>query len=193
MNIISTLVGLSIAGATAPLLMDMSLAPVIAQKKANNFAIAESSTATYQAQNQTKTSIDDLTDPTDGCNRSNEGLAVSISCNVGTGKFIQTSKRSFVLTPPSASPGGGELIPSRTFVYPPPPGFTSIECFAREDWGINTSAFNRSTNTWNGPSCMPNILRGNTGTRYRGSEISSWRYDINNHNGFGVHRQYYAE
>ena len=49
MNIVSTMVGLSIMGAAAPSMMTMSLAPFEAQKRARNLGIAESAAVTYAA------------------------------------------------------------------------------------------------------------------------------------------------
>ena len=43
MNIVSTMVGLSIMGTPAPMIMEMTLAPVVAQKRAQNLGIAETS------------------------------------------------------------------------------------------------------------------------------------------------------
>ena len=49
MNIISALVGVTIMGAAAPSVMQMSIAPIEAQKRAENFGIAESAAVTYAA------------------------------------------------------------------------------------------------------------------------------------------------
>ena len=54
MNLVSAMVGLSIAGIATPALMDMSLAPVIAQKRAANFAVAESQAVSFTAKNEWK-------------------------------------------------------------------------------------------------------------------------------------------
>ena len=51
MNIVSTMVGMSImAGAAAPM-MQMSIAPIEAQKRAQNLGIAESAAVTFAAEN----------------------------------------------------------------------------------------------------------------------------------------------
>ena len=41
MNIISTMVGMSIIGASAPVIMTMAIAPAEASKRADNFGVAE--------------------------------------------------------------------------------------------------------------------------------------------------------
>ena len=50
MNIVSTMVGLSIMGAAAPSMMTMSIAPFEAQKRAQNLGIAESAAVVFAAQ-----------------------------------------------------------------------------------------------------------------------------------------------
>ena len=98
MNLISTMVGLSIAGVASPMLMDMSLAPVIAQKRASNFSTAEAVAVSYSAKNEL---LEDLTDVPTGCSVILlEERAYTISCFQGTGKFRMTASRSFRLRSP---------------------------------------------------------------------------------------------
>ena len=52
MNIISAIVGVSIMGATAPMMMQMSIAPFEAQKRAENLGQAESAAVTFAAVNE---------------------------------------------------------------------------------------------------------------------------------------------
>ena len=49
MNIVSTMVGITIAGVAAPSVMQMSLAPVEAQVRARNFSQAESAAVTFSS------------------------------------------------------------------------------------------------------------------------------------------------
>jgi hypothetical protein len=91
MNIISTMVGLSIAGASAPMLMDMSLAPVIAQKRALNFGQAEAAAVSYAAANEY--TEDDLTEPPAGCSNQAldaEVLSWEITCRAGVDTQFET-------------------------------------------------------------------------------------------------------
>lgn len=193
MNLVSTMVGLSIMGAATPMLMDMSLAPVIAQKKANNYASAESITAIYQAQNQSKTDISQLdpppSDPGD-CDLNTNGLAVTISCDEGDGDFLQTSKRSFVLT---SSPTSSSSL--RNNWPPKPTGFKRSPCHAEDDWGLNTSAYSADTNAWRSKPCMPLIVWNSMNmpndltSAFHKSDPNNWRYDINGFNA-GYHKDY---
>ena len=95
MNIVSAMVGLSIMGAAAPVMMDMSLAPVIAQKRAQNLGIAETSAVTYAAANEG--SKLELTAIPDGCDVTELGdLAYSITCVEGENtQFTQSVTRAF--------------------------------------------------------------------------------------------------
>lgn len=184
MNLVSTLVGLSIAGISSPMLMDMSLAPVIAQKRASNFGIAEAAAVTYAAANEGAT---ELTEVPNRCTRDDSNApAFTIRCERGENQFIQTVSRSFIANPNSA--GNGDT--TRTFSYPPPPGYTGHQCHPWEQWGTNSPAFSKVFNEWNGNSCNPPILFGNDSTKYHASDPNSWLYDVNNYAAWGIHTRY---
>ena len=81
MNIVSALMGLSIMGAAAPMVMQTSLAPFEAQKRSQNFGVAESTAVTYAANHEGATSLS--TTP-DGCSVAQlSGDAYSITCGEG--------------------------------------------------------------------------------------------------------------
>lgn len=189
MNLVSAVVGLSIMGIAAPTVLEMSVTPIIAQKRASNFGRAESSAVVFAAAHEGKADAD-IPDPNpDVCTLDrSQKPAYKITCTHGRGKYEQTVKRSFK-GEPNGNDTGGNAWQGR-FPYPAPPGFTSTECFARDNWGINTNAFDRETYTWKTKSCMPSIIRGNVGGRYHASDINSWLYDINNWNGWGDHQDY---
>ena len=63
MNLVSTMVGLSIMGAMSPVMMDMSIAPIIASKRAQNLGIAESAAVTFAAANEGATQLAVLQHP----------------------------------------------------------------------------------------------------------------------------------
>lgn len=95
MNLMSTLVGLSIAGIATPALLDMSLAPVIAQKRAANFAVAESQAVAFTAKNEWKLE-ENFTATPEGCSLMYlDQYAMSITCFQGTDKFRAEVTRSF--------------------------------------------------------------------------------------------------
>ena len=176
MNLVSAITGLAIMGAAAPGVMEMSLQPFMAQKRAANFSIAESAAVTFAAANEGEQSV---ASAPDGCTLAAQPDNVySIKCTEGEGQFVQSATRSFRLA--VVAQGVGNV---RQFPYPAPPGFTHNECRSDEDWGLNTSAFNRSTNTWNGPSCMPTEIRHSIW--YNNSNPDDWRYNIDNFDGWG--------
>ena len=181
MNLVSTLLGLSVMGIAV---LDMSIAPLIAQKRAINFGSAESAAVVFAAANQGATQVGN---PPDGCQLDNgtNAPAREITCTHGRSKFAQTVSRSFLLEQQSTPP----VTPGRTFDYPYPTlGFTTTECHTGEDWGINTNAFDRATNTWTGKSCEPYETRAEAW--YTLSNVEAWRYDIHKINGFGPHSGY---
>ena len=94
MNIISAIVGVSIMGASAPMMMQMSIAPFEAQKRAENLGQAESAAVTFAAVNE---GSDSFTAVPDNCDLSNPQDGVfTITCTVGEGtRFAQTVSRSF--------------------------------------------------------------------------------------------------
>ena len=168
MNIVSTMVGLSIAGVSAPMLMDMSLAPVIAQKKAQNFGLAESAAVLYVAQNQLKTDFNDLTEPVDQCTRSGTGMAINISCTFGESQFVQTVTRSWVMPPP---PGSNK---SSQFSVDRPEGEYAWwrPCPANDPWGVNGTNANFVEA---GYICIPVPAQGGIDPN---DDMSTWLWDL---------------
>ena len=113
--------------------------------------------------------------------------AIQITCTKGENKYVQSVSRTFQLNTQSATPVAP--APGRTFDYPAPTlGFTSTYCHTWEDWGTNTSAFDKETNTWVGKSCTP--FETTAQSRYALSDVEAWRYDIHMINGFGPHSDY---
>ena len=175
MNIVSAMVGLSIAGIASPMLMDMSLAPVIAQKRAQNFGFAESAAVLYVAQNDTVTNLDDLTDAPNGCTKSGSGRAVNITCVVGTEQFRQTVTRAFVLPLPGTSfprdKPEGQYVSWR--LCPNTPGVSGYD-----PWGVN--GYNDQF-VKNGGICIPGPAQGGIKPD---DDMSTWLWDLRGQ-GFG--------
>ena len=178
MNIVGTMVGMSLMASAAPMVTNMAIAPAEAAKRAENFGLAETSAVAFAATYEGATSVGDAPD---GCFLQNTtNTAYTITCEHGEGDYRQSVTRSFRLETP-ASGGGGE--PVSRFQYPAPPGFTGIECHTWEEWGINSAAFDRTTNTWVGKSCSPTPTRALVW--YNNSNPDNWMYNIDNHNGWG--------
>ena len=205
MNIISTLVGLSIMGTAMPMVAQMSIQPHMALKRAENFGIAEAAAVTFAAQNEGATSLTSTPSLCDAPDPLSNG-AYSITCTEGTGTpYVQTVTRSFRLQQcddndgnnghgnsggfDCSNPGNSGFVKDlRVFDFPPPPGFTGHQCLITDNWGLDTDAFDREKNKWKGKSCTPNAAWASA--FYLSSDPNAWMYDINKHNGWGEHPDY---
>jgi hypothetical protein len=193
MNIVSVMVGMSIMGASAPMVMDMSLAPVIAQKRAQNFGIAETSAVAYSAANEyTQT---DLTESPAGCETQavdDDGLSWTVTCRAGVDtQFEQVVTRAFRVMPlQSESLDGGTGAngtgSNRVFAKNPIPqeDFYHSHCYGDDPWGLDW--FDRHPNL--DQPCRPRVTY--TQQAYLDSDPDAWLFDINNWNGWGSHPDY---
>ena len=73
MNLVSTMVGLSIMGASAPAMMKMSIAPYEAQLRAQNLGVAESAAVVFAS---TYEGTLDIPQDTDTCTSEARDAAV---------------------------------------------------------------------------------------------------------------------
>ena len=183
MNIISTVVGLSITGVAAPIIADMSIEPIIAQKRAVNFSIAETAAVTFAAQNEGAVALsatpelcDDPVDLTNG--------AYSITCKEGLNTpYLQTVTRSLRLQQcddndgnnghgnsggyDSSNPGNGGYADNvRVFNFPTPTKFTGHQCPTHDTWGVN--GYNDAQAAIYGEgygACIPDVAWSNKHTK----------------------------
>ena len=206
MNIVSTVVGLTIMGAAAPMIADMSIQPIMAQKRAENFSIAEATAVNFAAKNEGATS---LTPTPSLCHEpaSLSNGAYSITCTEGAGtQFVQTVTRSFRLKQcddndgnnghgnsggyDCSNPGNGGYADNvRVFNFPTPTKFTGHQCPTHDTWGVN--GYNDAQAAIYGEgygACIPDVAWSKQ--TYKASNPDSWLYDINNHNGWGEHSDY---
>ena len=187
MNIVSTMVGLSIMGVASPMMLDMSLAPIIAQKRATNFGIAETAAVVFAAQYEGKTDIPPSS--TDTCTseaREETENAYSVTCTHGDGKFVQSVTRAFRLAVPDNDLDGNGADISREFEFETPTRYSGHQCPTYDAWG--TKGYNDQFYSALGGACTPNVAF--TQTRYQFSNPDAWLYDINNFNGWGNHPDY---
>ena len=191
MNLISSLVGISVAGASMPMMMQMSIAPFEAQKRAENLGVAESSAVTYAALNEGSAS---LTAPPTGCDVTSSGSAHIITCTEGEGtRFIQSVTRAFRTDPggTNANNDGSASDSSnasdvRTFDYITPASFEPHQCPVDDPWGVqHTNA--RWFKQWGWGACTPGPLWNKD--RYLASNPNDWLYDLSEY-GFGQHPDY---
>ena len=188
MNLISSIVGLSIAGAAAPGMMQMSLAPFEAQKRANNLGVAETAAVVFAAQHEGKLDIPGNTDTCTSEAREGTENAYSVICTHGTGKHVQSVTRAFRLAVPEdelVDTGNGSVT-DRQFSYQTPTRYSGHSCPYYDDWGTNgyNDQYYKSMNG----ACIPIPVW--TQTAYQFSDPDAWLYDVNNYNGWGHHPDY---
>lgn len=185
MNIVSTMVGMSIAAAALPGVANMSIQPMIAQARVNNLAEAESKAVSFAALNEGAKSIQG--DTPGGCVLSELwNNAYSIACEVGEGQFMQTATRSFRLMPETNDTGMAAEDNVRTFPYARPSSFSGTQCPTYDQWGVKN--FNRKYAEALGGACIPQVAW--TQTSYLFSNPDDWLFDINNFQGWGEHPDY---
>ncbi len=188
MNLISTMVVMSIVGASAPTMMNMAITPAVAAKKANNFGVAETAAVVFAATYEGKTDLPPTS--TETCtSQAREGTdnAYSVTCTHGSGKYVQSVTRAFRLAVPdsdlnSGSSGGG----GRQFEFETPTRYSGHSCPYYDAWGTN--GYNDQYYSALGGACIP-IDTWNQ-TNYQFSNPDAWLYDINNYNGWGKHPDY---
>lgn len=95
MNITSVVVGSALMASLAPAVANMSIQPFAAAKRANNFAVAESTAVGYAALNE---GVGELTPVPDNCVTAElDGNAYTVTCTHGEGSYRQSVSRSFRL------------------------------------------------------------------------------------------------
>lgn len=179
MNLVSSLVGLSIMGTAMPMMTQMAITPTIAAKRAQNFATAESTAVAFSAANEGAASVG--TAP-DGCNLSPLGQnAWSITCEEGEDMYAARVTRSFRLMPEE-----DQQPPGRSFPYASPGGLGAHQCpnidpYGVEGWWADTykSALG---------NCIPQAAW--TKADYLNSNPDNWLWDMNNIRGYGNHPDY---
>ena len=93
MNLTTVLVAVVIAGSATPGIAKMALQPIVAQKRATNFGIAEMQAVTFAAKNEGQMS---LTETPGQCQLEDIGdNAFAITCWEGKRKYKMSATRSF--------------------------------------------------------------------------------------------------
>ena len=187
MNLMSSLVGISIMGVAAPAMMQMSIAPHEAQLRAKNLGVAETSAVVFAATYEGKL---DLPEDTATCvSKLREGTAnaFSVTCTQGNGKYVQSVTRAFRLAVPDKGlDGGNGTDTSREFAYETPTRYSGHSCPYYDEWGTN--GYNDQYYEALNGACIPIPVW--TPTAYQFSHPDAWLYDVNNYNGWGHHPDY---
>jgi hypothetical protein len=167
------------------MVMQMSIAPFEAQKRAENLGQAESAAVTFAATNEGTSSFTDLpsncdlSNPTDG--------SFTVTCVVGEGtKYVQTVSRSFRSEVDAGSLGFTGDSNMRVYPNATPEAFEPHQCPAEDPWGVQYTN-DRWKKQWNWGACTPAPLWNKT--RYLESNPDDWLYDISGF-GFGAHPDY---
>ena len=136
MNIVSTMVGMSIIGASAPMIMTMAIAPAEATKRANNFGIAETAAVVFAATYEGKLDLPPTS--TETCtSQAREGTqnAYSVTCTHGTGKYVQSVTRAFRLAVPDSDLDNDGSEQEREFAFETPTRYSGHQCPIYDAWG----------------------------------------------------------
>ena len=188
MNIVSTMVGMSIMGAMAPSMVQLSVSPAIAQKKAQNLGVAESAAVVFAAKYEGGLDVPPTVDGV--CTseaREETKNAYSVTCTYGSDKYVQSVTRAFRLAVPDKElDGDGVSAAGREFAFETPTRYSGHQCPTYDPWGVY--GYNDQYYTALNGACMPDVAW--TQTRYQFSDPDAWLYDINNIKGWGDHPDY---
>ena len=182
MNIVSTMVGITIMGAAAPSVLTMTLAPVEAQARALNFSKAETSAVAFSGQWEGEKSSSWGTNYPSNCeapaSTSLNGLAWDILCWGGKhtkrgdakdSNYYQEVTRSFRL----ASSAAGT---SFSWNQPVPDNIGAHQCHKGDSWGSNLpQGYNALYEDVTG-ACVPRVAW--TQEKYLASDPEKWEYDL---------------
>ena len=156
------------------MVMQTSLAPFEAQKRTQNFGVAESTAVTYAANHEGTIS---LSTAPDGCVVDQlSGDAYKITCTEG--RFIQTISRAFRLIPQS---GTNE---PRSFPHESR-ALGQHQCHVHDPWGMS---WRQQWPTLD--QCIPSILWNKE--TYLASNPDDWLWDVNRMRGHGTHPLYWT-
>jgi len=151
MNIVSVTVSAAIMGIVAPGVASMSIQPVIAQKRAQNFGVAETRAVAYAALNDGAPALTPWQgeEATKGCNVIDMGdNAHTITCTYPIAKndepvmYPQTVTRAFRLAPLAGGTGSNTTATNKNYT----PG---VYCPLWDAWGIQS--YNKAHNV----VCIP--------------------------------------
>lgn len=87
-------------GAAPPGVMEMSIQPFMAQKRAANFAVADTAAVIFAATYEGTLDIPQNTETCIAAARDGTENAYSVTCTHGSGKYVQSVTRAFRLAVP---------------------------------------------------------------------------------------------
>ena len=180
MNLISTVITLSIMGVAGPSVARMAITPYIAQQQSVNFTQAESLAVTVAAQAEASSSLPNVPD---SCNVSAPVNSVyQVTCNQGSGQYGAQVTRSFRILDEINDGGAG----AREYEFERPTKYSGHQCPTYDPWGVY--GYNDEWSHQLGGACKPNDVWNRN--NYLASDPDAWLYDVNNFNGWGHHEGY---
>jgi hypothetical protein len=176
MNITSAVVATALMGLAAPGVANMSIQPMLAQRRATNFGEAEAAAVQFAATNEGQEKVSDKI-PED-CELNDDGFrAYTITCTEGEGQFEQTVSRSFRLEVDAQYTN-----PQRAFAWSAPLNYSHVECPPNDPWGVMW--YNEHLKAGHLGACIPAPAWSED--RYLSSNPDDWLYDLSDH-GYGRH------
>lgn len=187
MNIVSTMVTMSIAGALSPMLMTMAITPAEAAKRSENFAVAETAAVVFASTYEGKLDIPTNTETCTSQGREGTENAYSVTCTHGSGKYVQSVTRAFRLAVPDAAINGVNANDSdREFAFETPTRFSGHQCPQQDAWGVY--GYNDQNYEALGGACTPRDIWNSS--KWQFSNPDAWLWDANHFNGYGSHPDY---
>lgn len=187
MNIVGTMVGMSLMASAAPMVMNMAIAPAEAAARARNFGIAETAAVVFSATYEGKLDIPENTETCVAATREGTDNAYSVTCTHGTGKYVQSVTRAFRLAVPDKGLNSNDSNNnSREFAFETPTRFSGHQCPQQDAWGVY--GYNDQYYEALGGACTPRDIWNQS--KYQFSDPDSWLWDANNFNGYGDHPDY---
>ena len=181
------MIGMSIIATASRGVVTMTLAPLEAAKRAENFGVAESAAVVFAATYEGTLDIPQNTDTCIAAARDGTENAYSVTCTHGTGKYVQSVTRAFRLAVPDK--GLDNVDPANTdriFAFETPTRFSGHQCPQQDAWGVY--GYNDQYYEALGGACTPRDIWNQA--KYQFSDPDSWLWDANNFNGYGDHPDY---
>ena len=187
MNIVSSIVGLSILGSTMPMVAQMSIQPFMAMKRSENFAVAETAAVVFAATYEGTLDTPENTDTCVVSPREGTENAFSVTCTHGSGRYVQSVTRAFRLAvPEQALDDVDRETNTRQFAFETPTRFSGHQCPQHDAWGVY--GYNDQYYEVLGGACTPRDIWNQN--KYQFSDPDAWLWDANNFNGWGNHPDY---
>ena len=187
MNIVSSIVGIAIMGSAMPMVANMAIQPAVAQKRAENFATAETAAVVFAATYEGKLDIPENTETCVAATREGTDNAYSVTCTHGTGKYVQSITRAFRLAVPDQGLNSTDSNNnSREFAFETPTRFSGHQCPQQDAWGVY--GYNDQYYDVLGGACTPRDIWNEN--KYIFSNPDAWLWDANGFNGYGDHPDY---